>query len=82
LDISWRRNELGHPRLGVIVPRHHHTAVDRNRVRRRIREIMRRRALPELDPIDIIVRARPPAYNAQFHQLAADLDQWLRSLST
>jgi ribonuclease P protein component len=82
LDISWRENGLGHPRLGVIVPRHGHTVVARNRLRRRLRELARRRVLPGLQPLDLVVRSRPPAYRSGVHELAADLERWVRSRST
>ena len=81
LDISWCSNELDHPRFGLVVPRHGQTAVVRNGVRRRIREIMRRNVLPALGPIDAVIRARPAAYGATFHQLSLDIESWARSLS-
>jgi ribonuclease P protein component len=82
LDISWRANDLGHPRLGVVVPRHGHTVVERNRLRRRLREITRRRVLRDLGPLDVVIRSRTAAYAAGFQDLAGDLARWLRSLSS
>ena len=81
LDISWRANELGHPRLGVVVPRHGRSVVERNRLRRRLREFARRRLLPRLAPIDLVIRSRQAAYRSDFPELATDLDQWALSLS-
>jgi ribonuclease P protein component len=81
LDISWCDNELGHPRFGLVVPRHGQTAVSRNGVRRRVSEIMRRVILPGLGPIDAVIRVRPPAYGATFQELSLDLESWVRSLS-
>ncbi len=81
LDISWRSNDVGHPRLGLIVPRYGATAVARNRVRRRLRECSRRRILPELSGVDLVVRARPAVYEANPADLIGDLDQWLLSVS-
>ena len=81
LDIFWCGNELGHPRFGVVVPRHGQTAVARNRLRRRLREILRGRVLPTLSPLDLVVRTRASAYRARFHELAADIDTWARSLT-
>ena len=74
-------NDRGHPRLGVIVPRYGATAVARNRLRRRLRELGRRRLLPSLPPLDLLLRTRPPAYQAALNDLADDLDRWLQSLS-
>lgn len=82
LDLAWRPNDMTHPRLGLIVPRHGQTAVARNRLRRRLRELARRRGLRALPPLDVVIRARPPAYTAPFEELGAELDQWLQSLST
>lgn len=70
---------MGHPRLGVIVPRYGTTAPARNRLRRRLRE-RARRLLPALAPLDLVIRARLEAYSAQPRELAHDLDQWVRSL--
>ena len=81
LDISWCGNELGHPRFGVIVPRHGQTAVARNRLRRRVREIVRLQALPALGPFDLVVRTRAAAYRAKFNELAGEIETWARSLS-
>ena len=81
LDISWRSNELDHPRLGLVVPRYGETVVTRNKLRRQLREIARRRILPQLQPMDLVVRPRAQAYNSNFTQLAADFERWLRSLS-
>jgi ribonuclease P protein component len=63
------------------VPRHGETAVARNRLRRRLREILRRRLLPTLSPLDLVVRTRPTAYGATFSELVADIETWARSLT-
>ena len=62
-----------HPRLGFIVPRHKHTAVERNRLKRRLRELARTQLLPSLPAVDIVVRARPSAYALPFEALAAEM---------
>ena len=77
VDLAWCTNAVGHPRLGVIVPRFQHSAVARNRVRRRLREIARRGPLTTLRPVDVLVRARRAAYGAAFTDLRADLAQAL-----
>jgi ribonuclease P protein component len=59
--------------VGFIVPKHKQTSVARNRLKRRLREIVRRRLLPALPPIDLVVRARPEAYGATFDALDAEL---------
>lgn len=82
MDIMWRPNEVGHPRLGLIVPRHGDAGVRRNRVRRRLREIVRREVLRRITAVDLVVRARPPAYRSTYAELARDLEQWAHSLAS
>jgi ribonuclease P protein component len=59
--------------VGFIVPRYKHSAVDRNRLKRRLREIVRTTLLPVLPAVDIVVRARPEAYRAPVPALGAQL---------
>lgn len=73
LDLAWRANETGHARLGVIVPRFHQTAVARNRLRRRLREILRRSPWTALPAVDVLVRAKRSAYGASPDALRAEL---------
>lgn len=79
IHISWLPNGLNHARLAVIVPRFGNTAVARNRLRRQLREITRRRLAPSLTPIDLVIRPRASAYRCTFTELAAELEQWLSS---
>lgn len=62
-------------RVGVIVPRHGHTAVARNLVKRRLREIVRveRVGGGATSPADLVVIALPPAYEASFAGLREEL---------
>ncbi len=76
---SWLPNGLNHPRCGVVVPLYGATAVARNKLRRQLREIARRRILPELEPIDFVLRPRSRAYKAKFADMAVELEQWLQS---
>jgi ribonuclease P protein component len=74
LDLFTRPSPVGCSRLAVVVPRHRHTAVQRNLLRRRLREIGRRAVLPVLaEPTDIAVRARASAYDATFATLRLEL---------
>jgi ribonuclease P protein component len=81
IELYWKENQLGHPRLGLIVPRFRHTVVERNRLKRRLREIARRRILPDLPPIDLVVRSKPDAYGASRVELEALLERCARSLT-
>jgi ribonuclease P protein component len=77
LDIYWTAGETGHPRMGLIVPRFRHSAVARNRLRRRLKELWRREVQQPLDPVDVVIRVRPNAYSAGLAGLRADLAGWL-----
>ena len=59
----------------MIVPRFGHSAVDRNTVKRRVRELARTEVLPELSAIDVVIRALPGAYGARFDELKAALQK-------
>lgn len=77
LDAFVSPSPVAFPRLGVVVPKHKHTIVERNLVRRRIREIGRTVLLPALRnsgaALDVLVRARREAYDASFSQLRDEL---------
>lgn len=61
---------LGHPRVGFVVPKHGKSAVDRNRLKRRLRELARTVLLPRIAPMDMVIHARPSAYRLRFDELA------------
>jgi ribonuclease P protein component len=73
LDVRAIASPLGHPRVGVVVPRYSGSAVDRNRVKRRLRELVRTRLLPTALSADVVIRARRDAYSASFDALTADV---------
>jgi ribonuclease P protein component len=84
LDVRVLASPLSRSRIGIIVPLHHHTAVERNRLKRRLRELARVRVLPALRagaPHDLAIRARREAYSAQVDGLAADVGAIVRRLS-
>ena len=65
---------LDHPRIGIVVPRHRRTAVERNRLKRRLRELVRQQLLGAMTTGDLVIRARREAYEASFAALAADIE--------
>jgi ribonuclease P protein component len=75
LDVRLLTDETPAPRVGVIVPRHKHSAVDRNRLKRRLRELVRTRLLPTLPPAHLVIRARREAYADDFATLARQVDR-------
>ena len=60
-------------RLGIVVPKHKRTIVQRNLLKRRLRELGRSVLLPGLRnrgaALDVLLRARPEAYTAPFADL-------------
>ena len=73
----------GRTRLGISVPRRVGTAVERNRVRRRLREIFRRtRGLLAAGAAFLVVNARPSAAAASFRELSEDYSRALRRATT
>ncbi len=64
-----------------MVPRYGNSAVRRNRVKRRLKEALRREVLPALDAaglrIDLMVRARREAYDVSYARLARELQSWM-----
>jgi ribonuclease P protein component len=77
LDVFFLSSGGGRPRVGIVVPKHRRRVVDRNRVKRRLREVTRRDVLPRLKEarvrLDLLVRARKQAYDASYRQLRREL---------
>ncbi len=74
---------LLYPRIGIVVPKHRRKIVERNRVKRRLREIVRIRLLSQLEGVDLLIRAKPEAYGSSFEQLSDDvrvIGQWAATL--
>jgi ribonuclease P protein component len=65
-----------------VVPKHGRSSVERNRLRRRLSEIVRRSLLPHLLAMDVLIRTRREAYDASFAELEEDVEAVRRRLST
>ena len=68
---------MGKSRLGLSVSKKVGSAVDRNKVRRRLREIFRFSATELPDELDFVISARPAATEASFEELN---EEFLRCL--
>ena len=73
LDIRAIASPLARPRAGLIVPKHGKSSVERNRLKRRVREVLRISVLPAITNVDLVVRTFPSAYQASFDTLAREL---------
>ena len=84
--LVYRRNGEGRSRLGVVASRKVGSAVVRNRVKRRLRELFRRNKALLGDTIDLIVIARPEAGEAAWAEFReayrSSLDKILRKRIT
>lgn len=63
LELRVVASLLHHPRVGLIVPKHGHTNVQRNRLKRHLREAIRRDLIRYIPLVDVVIRARREAYN-------------------
>jgi ribonuclease P protein component len=80
LTCAFAANALRHARLGLAVSaRAVPTAVQRNRIKRQVREAFRR-GLPTLPPLDLVVLARNGAGTATSPALRNEIDQLWRRL--
>lgn len=63
------------------MPKHRRSAVERNRLKRRLREIARVEVLPRMDArsasADVLIRAHASAYAATFADLRQELVHWV-----
>ncbi len=88
MDVFDFASPVAHPRVGIVVPKHRRNSVERNKLKRRLRELLRLEVLPRLMEhqaiVDVLVRARREAYNATYDQLHEELidfveRKWLRA---
>ncbi len=77
--LVFLRNGLGHSRLAVVASRKVGSAVVRNRVKRRFRELFRREKGLLGEPLDLIVIARPESGGAAWAELR---DAYTSALTT
>jgi ribonuclease P protein component len=77
LDVFFAASPAFRCRFGQVVPKHRHDLVERNRLRRRLREIGRRDVIPRLwqagARVDFLVRAKRQAYDATFDELRGEI---------
>ena len=78
-NLVFRRNELDYSRLAVVASRKVGSAVVRNRVKRRLRELFRRHKDLLREPTDRIVIARPESGDAPWAEIRG---AYLSSLTT
>ncbi|MBX3578331.1 MAG: ribonuclease P protein component [Rhizobiaceae bacterium] len=73
------RGDAGEPRLGLTVTKKTGGAVERNRIRRRLREAVRTHAAGDMQPgNDYVIVARAEVLTAPFGQVKAELSRRFR----
>lgn len=77
-----RPNSLGRDRLGIIASKRVGGAVERNRAKRRVRELFRKDVsrMPGASDFDFVVIVRPELVRAPFPAIAADFHSALKKL--
>ena len=75
--LSWRRRDEGPVRVAAIAGRKIGSAVRRNQVKRRLREILRLRLWDSPVVCDVAAYARPGAEQASFEDLERDVERLL-----
>jgi ribonuclease P protein component len=79
--VFYRANGQARSRFGISVKKELGGAVVRNRIRRRIREILRQNLLEISPGWDIVIHPRSAVARMQFSSLKAELMGLLRSLA-
>lgn len=82
LDVRASDSLLSHTRAAVVVGKQGHTIVERNRLRRRLRELVRTKVIPLVTATDLVLRASEAAYRASFAQLSGEIDQITKKLGS
>lgn len=73
LDVRRLESPTGHVRVAIVVPKYGFTAVRRNKLKRRLRELARQNLLSRAVSCDVLLRARREAYDASFDRLRDDI---------
>jgi ribonuclease P protein component len=75
-----RRSDTPGPRIGLTVPKALGKAVDRNRIKRRLREAVRANLPLLASPVDVILHPRRSVITLDFLQLKREVAQIFRSV--
>ncbi|MCB0164722.1 MAG: ribonuclease P protein component [Anaerolineae bacterium] len=75
--LAFLQNELEHSRFGFVVSKRLGNAVQRNKIKRRMREAIRLRLVRIKPGFDVVIIARKPAGQVTFRAIEQSLDRLL-----
>ncbi len=75
-----RRSDTPGPRIGLTVPKALGNAVERNRIKRRMREAVRHKLDLIAAPVDVILHPRRSVIDLEFSQLEREVAQIFRAV--
>jgi ribonuclease P protein component len=79
--ILWSENELNHNRCAIVISREFGSAVERNRMKRQVREIFRKKFQNEPRHSDIIVKINSQKKGViARYELEDDFERWYEQL--
>ena len=74
------RSETPGPRIGLTVPKALGKAVDRNRIKRRLREVVRKNIGLLVAPVDVVLHPKKTVLEAEFSQIEREVSVIFRSV--
>jgi len=80
-EVRILASPLVHPRVGFVIPKHNQSSVQRNALKRKLREIVRVEILTVLPAVDVVIKSRPDAYRADFKAIASDLQRMVNEIA-
>ena len=75
-----RREDAAGPRVGFTVGKPLGGAVERNRIRRRMRAAVQRHLARLLTPVDVVLHPRKSVLTLDFRRLEAEVEQILKAI--
>ncbi len=75
--LAFLRNQLDYSRFGFVVSKRLGKAVQRNKIKRRLREAMRLRLARIKPGFDLVIIARQPIRRATYSQIEQELERLL-----
>lgn len=76
----WRRVEGSGPRVGFTVSRALGGAVERNRIKRRLREAVRHRLALLTAPVDVVINPKRSVLHLEFERLLSEVERAFRGI--